>query len=67
MNDKIIIVPAVLALALLAYLNPIKPLIDFYMILASGFFGLVAGVSIGSGKMKAKDKENETISAKSVN
>ena len=59
MNDKIIIVPAILVLAVLAYFKPDKIVIDFYMILASGLFGLVAGTNVGLalGKKAAENKE----------
>lgn len=60
MNDKILIVPAILILALLAHFKPDKILIDFYMILASGLFGLVGGVGIGVALTKKKNEITKT-------
>lgn len=59
MNDKILIVPAILVLAALAYCKPDKIVIDFYMILASGLFGLVGGVGLAGGFKKDKQEKGE--------
>lgn len=60
LNDKILIVPAILILALLACYKPDKIIIDFFMILASGLFGLVGGVGLANTKNR-KDKTKQEV------
>lgn len=63
MNDKIPVIFAILVLAGLATINPEKEgLLHFLSILASGLFGLVTGLNMGSTDTSPKPFKNNTTS-----